>query len=131
MNETKYSFTERIWTEHKGLANSHWKNQPLDTALSQWWVSGRSGNGLRLTLAGLNAIRALNIEEYSIPLYNGVDPPTFGFFLMINKYVTCPYYIKDNMAAAASIIIFDSKLATLCLLYGSVIDYINTQKRNE
>lgn len=117
------------------------KNTSLEDLMFKWWVTGRTGTGLRLTDQGYMAFVRADIQEYNYV----INPEAFvkklnnkaswDLTLKIGKAIKCPWFITmtiDTKIKASSrfltVKIFDSKVAMMINLYGSLEDYLNLTK---
>lgn len=99
--------------------------------LVKWWFTGRGG-GLRLTERGDQAFKLAEIEfyEYEIPI-SRMTVSYHSFVLQLSKKITCPYYldVNSNKARTQFIIrLYDSKIAMMVGLYGSLVEYLDSIK---
>jgi hypothetical protein len=116
------------------------KNTSLEDLMFKWWVTGRTGTGLRLTDQGYMAFVRADIQEYNYV----INPEAFvkklnnkaswDLTLKIGKAIKCPWFITmtDKKTKVSSrfltVKIFDSKVAMMINLYGSLEDYLNLTK---
>lgn len=116
------------------------KIKPLEELLFKWWVTGRTGSGLRLTDQGYMAFVNADIQEYNYI----VNPEAFveklntkaswDLTLKLGKTIKCPWFISMTEIGTTaksrflSVKIFDSKIAMMINLYGSFEDYLNLTK---
>jgi hypothetical protein len=113
-----------------------WKDIPVDKLIFNWFVTGRAGNGLRLTDAGKTAFEIVNIAHYDFdftPSKEMSNPTKWGkFTLILDKKVKCPYYIGvkplDNGKKQPYIRLYDNKIAMMLTLYGDLQSYIESVK---
>jgi hypothetical protein len=119
------------------------KNTPLEDLMFKWWVTGRTGTGLRLTSNGYMAFVSADIQEYNysinieefIKKLNNIKAP-YDLTLKIGKVIKCPWFMSpttDNGNKSRSrkiflVRIFDSKVAMMINLYGSFEDYLQLAK---
>ena len=96
---------------------------PDDEALRTFWQDPRPDSGYRLTHAGYQALKLLDLEHYSfdIPSATPANPNTL---LVLNKKLTCPYFI--GLGKNPCIVFFGAKEATLYSLYGEVNRFVNS-----
>lgn len=95
--------------------------------ISKWWYTGR-GEGLRLTEAGDDAFRIAQIEFYEYPIGN-INTNYYGFLTELNKKILCPYFLGLNTSKQRHepiIRLYDSEIAMLIVLYGSLREYLNS-----
>ena len=106
----------------------------IDKILSRWWASGRQ-DGLRLTEYGDMNFRMAEIEFYEFNLEKDIKQnPQIewnNFLLECSRKIRCPYYLgvnKVNDKKTVFIRFYDSKIAMMVELYGSIKDYLNSVK---
>lgn len=106
----------------------------VDKILSRWWATGRQ-DGLRLTDYGDLNFRMAEIEFYEFSLEkdikNNPRQEWHLFLLECNKKIKCPYYLGVNTIDKKKIPyirFYDSKIAMMVQLYGSLRDYLNSLK---
>lgn len=99
--------------------------------ISKWWYTGRSA-GLRLTEEGDRVFRLAEIEYFEYPV-GQLDYNYYGFVLDLNKKMTCPYYLglnihnKKQLTKGEAIIrLYDSRVAVMLNLYGSLKEYLDS-----
>ena len=128
--KTKQEITEAVL---KVLPQDQY-NQPLDKIMFDWWLTGRGGQGLRLSANGLRAFKEAKIEYYEFPLgplterKNIIAPESFISELI--KKINCPYYlgvkkVTDKHINPGIIRVYDHKIAMLISLYGTLRDYLD------
>lgn len=90
-----------------------------------WWHTGRIGQNLRLSEEGKNAFELAQIEffEYPLPIN---QKEYLKMVLKLGKLLKCPFYIgfKNQSYKSAYIRIYDSKVAVVISLYGSLQEYL-------
>lgn len=109
------------------------KNTSLEDLMFKWWATGRTGTGLRLTDQGYMAFVRADIQEYNYV----INPEAFvkklnnkaswDLTLKIGKTIKCPWFITIS-SKFLTVKIFDSKVAMMINLYGSLEDYLNLAK---
>jgi hypothetical protein len=119
---------------------SEFKKIPEEKTLMRWWITGRSSNNLRLTEEGKQAFDLAEIEFFDFPFYtdqeykdlkNAKSNHWTGSKLTIRlKKIDCPFYIglKTAHKKSAYIRVYDSKIATIISLYGSVLEFLESKK---
>lgn len=104
---------------------------PVDRLLFDWWFTGRQ-DGLRLTDAGDLAFRLAQIEFYQVELGSLKQSGSwYSFLLDLSKKIKCPYYLGFNKVEAKNkpyIRLYDSKIAMMINLYGSLEEYLSSAK---
>ena len=134
---TNHKLTKRIITEAvvKELPEASRKEiDDVDKILSRWWASGRQ-DGLRLTEYGDMNFRMAEIEFYEFNLDKDIKQnPQIewnNFLLECSRKIKCPYYLGVNKVSDKKTIFirfYDSKIAMMVELYGSIKDYLNSVK---
>jgi hypothetical protein len=132
----KYQLTEAI---HDLLPSDKKYKIPIEKVVFKWFVTGRMGDGLRLTPEGMQAFDSTDIEYFDYPFFkeklNARDYEGFNiheFTLKLGKLIKCPFYLGVT-DKAAYIKVYDSKIAMMISLYGgNLLDYIEAmEKKNE
>lgn len=135
---TNPKLTKRLITEAvvKELPEASRKDiHDVDSILTRWWATGRQ-DGLRLTDYGDLNFRMAEIEFYEFNLEKDIKKhPGIewnNFLLECNRKIRCPYYlgVNKNEGKTKTIYIrfYDSKIAMMVELYGSIRDYLNSVK---
>lgn len=133
---TKTELVQLIVNETKNDPDYPWKDIAIDSLLFQWFVTGRSGSGLRLTDSGAVAFERANIAHYDIeftPPQSSRGVIQWGkYTLILDKKVKCPYYIGvkivDNGRKQPYIRLYDSRIAMMMTLYGDLQSYLESVK---
>lgn len=106
----------------------------IDKLLPRWWTTGRQ-EGLRLTEMGDLNFRVAEIEFYEYSLEEDIkknpNQEWNAFLLECNKKIKCPYFLGVNKIEGRKIPFirfYDSKIAMMVQLYGSLRDYLNSIK---
>lgn len=103
---------------------------PFDTLMFKWWATSRQ-EGLRLTEHGDKAFKDADLAHYD---YN-IDITQLGeitwlkFLTDVNKKINCPYYLQLHKKISKTqyfIRLYDSKIAMLVSLHGSIEKYLKT-----
>lgn len=93
---------------------------PFEIAMLSWWQNLRAEGGLRLTDAGLTALRDhADLECYTHELPTK-QPLTKLMLLKLDRSITMPYYIGPKR----TIVFFGSREAMMAALYGDLAKYI-------
>jgi hypothetical protein len=130
-HKSKHQITKAILAE---LPHTSWHELPLDDVVFRWWVTGRGGEGLRLSEEGIGAFVQAKIEYYEFPLgslWNKKDKFLKPELITheLSKKIKCPFYLgvnKDGDKKGPYVRIFDSKIAMVVTLYGNIRDYLNS-----
>ena len=127
--KTKHQITEAVLS---AMEHSPWHEMPLDTVVFRWWMSGRSGYGMRLTDEGAKAFETANVEHYEYPLGLLKGPKNFApenFVRELSKKIDCPYWLGLNNKEknkVPCIRIYDDKIALVMSLYGTLREYLDS-----
>lgn len=106
-----------------------WREKSLDKLVSDWWMTKRSSSCYRLSDTGNHAFQLADIQGYEFPLKLTDKEQYTKLFNrgLLSKKINCPYFIglKNQKAQSAYIIVYDSKVAMMITLYGTVLEYLN------
>jgi hypothetical protein len=93
-----------------------------------WWKDTSKRRGFRLTDAGETAFQMADIEGW---IFNLDLTPKINYYdhlLKLNEVITCPYHIyRDGKKTQVKLKVYDSKVAMMIGLYGSVAEYLELQ----
>ena len=125
--KSKEEIIKVLLDQLKDDPDNPWKDKAVDKLMVAWWVTGRSGDGLRLTDEGNQAFEYAKITQYAYPF----SPPetVLGkddwqkYLRSINKKVKCPFYLGVK-SGKPIIKLYDSKIAMMIALYGNLQDYV-------
>jgi hypothetical protein len=134
--KTKTEIIKLILEEAKDDPDFPWNDKPADKIISEWFVTGRSGSGLRLTDAGMTAFKKANIAHYDFdftpPKHASNQVSWAKYTLLLDKKVKCPYYVGikllDKGKKQPYIRVYDHKIAMMMTLYGDFDSYIESIK---
>lgn len=134
--KTKTDIVNTIVPLLKEDPDSPWKDSPTDKLIFDWFVTGRAGQGLRLTDAGKVVFEYAKIAHYDFdftPSKATNNASGWGkFTLILDKKVKCPYYIGvkllENGKKQPYIRLYDNKIAMMMTLYGDLQSYIESVK---
>jgi hypothetical protein len=131
MSKTKKEkITEIILNE---LPDKYFEDKNLEKIIFKMWVTGRTGKGLRLTDIGRDALEAADIShyDYSLNIQKVLGAPdkkkVNEFTIQLDKKIKCPFYLgmrESGKKKLPYIRIYDSKVAMMINLYGSIDDYL-------
>jgi hypothetical protein len=129
--KTKIEIVKTILTETRDDPDFSWNNHEPDKLVFEWFVTGRRGDGLRLTDVGSTAFTKANIAHYTFDLKQ--ELANWGNYVMLlNKKIHCPYYIGVNLDGKKKkkpyIRVYDHKIAMLITLYGAIDEYMESVK---
>ena len=134
--KTKIEIIKLILEEVKEDPDFPSKGTPPDKLISDWFITGRTGSGLRLTDAGMTAFNKANIAHYDFeftPPKNANNQISWAkYALTLDKKVKCPYYVGikllDKGKKQPYIRVYDHKIAMMMTLYGDFTSYIESIK---
>jgi hypothetical protein len=126
----KENITQAVFSEIP-KHNNIWLEYTIDELLPRWWYTGRN-EGLRLTDIGTLAFQAAQIEFYDIE-FKQQGSSWYSFLVEVNNKINCPYYLGsgkkiNNEKKNAYIRLYDSKVAMLINLYGSLEEYLTATR---
>lgn len=127
---TKKSYKELITeTVVAQLKSNIWT---YDDAMKKWWMTVRSDRGLRLTDAGDLAFKYAEIEYYDYKCKFEKGQSMHAIILELSKKIKCPYYLGvnklENKKSEPYIRLYDSRIAVMVSLYGSITEYLKSLK---
>ena len=129
---TKKEITEKVLDELKDDPDNPWKNLTADKVIFHWWMTGRSGFGLRLTDTGHKALSLAKIEYYEFPMdlekEKSLVKGWYQYVKQLSKKLDCPYFIgvKDRIPF---IRIYDNRTAMMVTLFGDLGEYLDSVDR--
>jgi len=91
---------------------------PINAALPIWWYNIRKDGGMRLTKAGYNMFKFLDIKSYKIT-YDPEKTSESRRLLELDKKLTLPYYIRGK-----TIYLYGEKEAALAVLYSDLEQFL-------
>lgn len=98
-----------------------------DYALSVWWQDIRPEGGLRLSPEGCVIFKQAGVAAYEFEIPPST-PAKVGTLLILNKKLTCPYYIITGKNP--KIVFYGSKEATMFALYGDIQKFLQGISQN-
>tara|TARA_R110000822_G_C15256850_1_gene487864 strand:- start:546 stop:953 length:408 start_codon:yes stop_codon:yes gene_type:complete len=130
--KTKKQITQVIL---ETLPRGPYHSMPIDNVIFDWWLTGRGGQGLRLSDPGLKEFENARIEFYDFPL--GLLPSKGSkkriiapesFVQELIKKISCPYYLGMRKGSGPFIRVYDHKTAMMITLHGTLRDYLDATK---
>lgn len=108
-----------------------WKNIPVDKLVFSWFISGRTGSGLRLTVEGSKAFAYAQIAHYDFPVDNSGQVWTAAawerYSVFVNKKLHCPYFISSSIEQQhLRVWVYDHRIAMMLGLFGSLTEYVES-----
>ena len=133
--KTKKEITVAILT---AIPDGYLPTTSLDDTIFKMWLTGRGGQGLRLSEDGLQLFDLAKIEYYDFEL--GLKPKTMhkkriiapeAFVQEIIKKITCPYYLGVHKVRGKKgepfIRVYDHKTAMMITLHGNLREYLDSK----
>jgi len=115
----KYKITEAVIKQ----LNSDFPAEDLEQAAFRWWRNPRRDAGLRLTDLGAMKFDAAGIEYSEFPYHGNLY--TSRYLLKLDRLLLSPYYLIYK-SQELTVRIYDDRIVTMIILYGSLVDYINS-----
>lgn len=106
-----------------GIVMPDYSDEMLDNSLLTWWVNIRSTGGLGLTDVGYQAFTKADLENYTF-FIDKATPSLHIYAVEIDRKIPSPYYLR-YIKRDRYITVYDTRVATMIQLYGSVHDYIS------
>jgi hypothetical protein len=113
-------------------------NIPIGDVVFKIWLTGRGGQGLRLSDEGLKLFDLAKLEYYDFEL--GLNPKTMhkkrivapeAFIQEIIKKIKCPYYLGVHKTRTRKgepfIRVYDHKTAMMITMYGNLREYLDSR----
>jgi hypothetical protein len=113
---------------------------PIGDAIFKMWLTGRGGQGLRLSDEGLQLFTLANLEFYDFEL--GLNLKTMhrkrimapeAFIQEIIKKIQCPYYLGVHKIRGKKgepfIRVYDHKTAMMITLQGNLREYLDSKNK--
>lgn len=127
MNKSKKEIITKILLQE--LPDNYFGTSEIEKIIFSIWCTGRTGSGLRLTEQGYNAFTDANLAfyEYTFDVKKIVkDKKNFTrLSITLDKKIKCPFYAGIKIENKQPYIrIYDSKIAMMINLYGSIEEYI-------
>lgn len=122
----KQIITEIVLTEIRKRHNIY-NDSTIEELVFDWWMTGHR-DGLRLTDKGVSAFQLAELAYYDYS-FEQSGQSWYSFVLETNKKINCPYYLGLNKSTKKAYIRFyDSKIAMMVGLYGTLQEYLNSIK---
>lgn len=124
----KQQITEAVLNE---IPKSHriYHEMPIEDVMFLWWYTSRL-EGMRLTEEGATAFQLAEIEFYD-HTFDLKFKSHYKFVLEVSKKIKCPYYLGVNKIENKVnfyIRLYDSKIAMMLGLYGTLQEYLDSIK---
>lgn len=98
-----------------------------------WWTNVRKSGGLGLTYNGYMGFELAKLESYDFE----VNIKKLGivrsalYAAHLNRNLKCPHYLYKNENSQMMVKIYDSRIAMMIGLYGSLEIFLEKQNRKE
>lgn len=130
--KNKKELVEIIIHENVNNPDFKWKDFPIDSLIFEWFVTGRTGSGLRLSDSGDAAFRTTGLAYYEFEfahIKQKIHSVTTDV-MKLDRFIHCPYYIFtkkiDSRGLEVYIRVYDHKVAFMINLYGDIMRYIES-----
>ena len=114
---TKHKITKRLI---ELLPEDH--RLSIEEALVLWYTNIRNNGGFRLTQNGLQAMKILGLESWSVELDDIKITMDKTMLLALDRKLTYPYFIDYKKK---EIVFYSSKEATMATMYGSIKNWLD------
>lgn len=94
----------------------------VDQAMLTWYCNIRPTGGLRLTDSGYQALKWLDLEQWTVSIADPKTTLTKSLLLALDRKLQYPYYIDYRKK---QLIFFSSREAMLATLYGDVAQFLH------
>jgi hypothetical protein len=107
------------------IRDGQYTQSDLDLALFKWWSNIRNNGGLKLTDDGHRAFNDAGLEHFDYPF---VGSHSSSLLLKFDRYMPCPYHLSIHLGVTKKsyVRVYDSRIAMLIGLHGTVIDYVDS-----
>lgn len=114
--------------------DNKWHGRDIEKVIFDWFVTGRQGEGLRLTDSGKLAFEIAEIPHFDIDLNlkkgNFQNSSMYQkFLLQMNNKLSTPYYIGTKQIDGKIkpyIRLYDGKIAMMLTLHGDIYSYLDS-----
>jgi hypothetical protein len=104
------------------IRDGQYTQSDVELALFKWWSNIRTNGGLKLTDQGHRAFNDADLEHFGYPFGKW----STSLLLKFDRYMPCPYYIGHIVPNKWHVQIYDSRVAMLIGLHGTIIDYVDS-----
>ncbi len=104
------------------IRDGQYTQSDVELALIKWWSNIRNNGGLKLTDYGVRAFKDAGLEYFDYPFRN----LSSSVLIKFDRYMPCPYHLELCAAGKWQIRIYDSRIAMLIGLHGTIIDYVDS-----
>lgn len=104
------------------LRDGDYTQSDVELALFKWWSNIRNNGGLKLTDHGNLAFKEADLDhfDYHFVGWSG------SLLLKFDRYMPCPYHLHIGVTKKSYVRVYDSRIAMLIGLHGSIIDYVDS-----
>ena len=114
---TKHKLTKRLV---ELLPEDH--RLSIEEAMILWYTNIRNNGGFRLTQNGLQVMKILGLESWSVELDDIKITMDKNLLLSLDRKLTYPYFIDYKKK---EIIFYSSKEAMMATMYGSIKHWLD------
>jgi hypothetical protein len=120
---TKHKLTKRLI---ELLPEDH--RLSIEEAMILWYTNIRNNGGFRLTQNGLQALKILGLESWSVPLTDIKITMDKNLLLALDRKLTWPYFIDYKKK---EIIFYSSREAVMATMYGSIKNWLDNMPQRK
>ena len=120
---TKHKLTKRLI---ELLPEDH--RLSVEEAMVLWYTNIRNNGGFRLTQNGLQAMKILGLESWSVPLNDIKITMDKNLLLSLDRKLTWPYFIDYKKK---EIIFYSSREAVMATMYGSIKNWLDNMPQRK
>jgi hypothetical protein len=120
---TKHKLTKRLI---ELLPEDH--RLSVEEAMVLWYTNIRNNGGFRLTQNGLQAMKILGLESWSVPLNDIKITMDKNLLLSLDRKLTWPYFIDYKKK---EIVFYSSKEAVMATMYGSIKNWLDNMPQRK
>ena len=120
---TKHKLTKRLI---ELLPEDH--RISIEEAMVLWYTNIRNNGGFRLTQNGLQAMKILGLESWSVPLNDIKITMDKNLLLSLDRKLTWPYFIDYKKK---EIIFYSSREAVMATMYGSIKNWLDNMPQRK
>jgi len=120
---TKHKLTKRLI---ELLPEDH--RLSVEEAMILWYTNIRNNGGFRLTQNGLQVMKILGLESWSVPLTDIKITMDKNLLLALDRKLTWPYFIDYKKK---EIIFYSSREAVMATMYGSIKNWLDNMPQRK
>lgn len=115
------------------IIDPDYNQETLETVLSEWWANIRKNGGLGLTSAGKLAFDEAELEYWEIPVKIGTVVKS-STKLALDRHIPCPWILigglgRKRIKFDLVLRLYDSRVASIVILYGGLEQYLDNCKK--